>query len=69
MKQKVSLSNSTPKDELGRLTIAKAVGNQAIQEGSATVDEGQLQQELTTNILEAVDETYERVWPVALLRN
>jgi malate dehydrogenase (oxaloacetate-decarboxylating) len=43
------------------LAIAKAVGNQAIQDGSATVDEDQFEQELAANIWEPVYEPYERV--------
>jgi malate dehydrogenase (oxaloacetate-decarboxylating) len=43
------------------LAIAKAVGNQAIKDGSATVDEDQFEQELTANIWEPVYEPYERV--------
>jgi malate dehydrogenase (oxaloacetate-decarboxylating) len=43
------------------LAIAKAVGNQAIKEGSATVDEDQFEQELAANIWEPVYEPYERV--------
>jgi malate dehydrogenase (oxaloacetate-decarboxylating) len=43
------------------LAIAKAVGNQAIQDGSATVDQDQFEQELAANIWEPVYEPYERV--------
>jgi malate dehydrogenase (oxaloacetate-decarboxylating) len=43
------------------LAIAKAVGNQAIQDGSADVDEDQFEQELAGNIWEPVYEPYERV--------
>ena len=43
------------------LAIAKAVGNQAIKDGSATVDEDQFEQELAANIWEPVYEPYERV--------
>jgi malate dehydrogenase (oxaloacetate-decarboxylating) len=42
------------------LAIAKAVGNQAIQEGFATVDEAQFEQELAANVWEPVYEAYER---------
>ena len=43
------------------LAVAKAVGNQAIKDGSATVDEDQFEQELAANIWEPVYEPYERV--------
>jgi hypothetical protein len=36
------------------------VGHQAIQDGSATVDEDQFEQELAANIWEPVYERYER---------
>jgi malate dehydrogenase (oxaloacetate-decarboxylating) len=42
------------------LAIAKAVGNQAIQEGLATVDEAQFEQELAANVWEPVYQAYER---------
>jgi malate dehydrogenase (oxaloacetate-decarboxylating) len=42
------------------LAIAKAVGKQAIQDGLATVDEAQFEQELAANIWEAVYQPYER---------
>jgi malate dehydrogenase (oxaloacetate-decarboxylating) len=42
------------------LEIAKAVGNQAIQEGNALVDETQFEQELAGNVWEPVYEPYER---------
>lgn len=43
------------------LAIAKAVGDQAIKDGSATVDEDQFEQKLAANIWEPVYEPYERV--------
>jgi malate dehydrogenase (oxaloacetate-decarboxylating) len=42
------------------LEIAKAVGNQAIQEGNALIDEAQFEQELAGNVWEPVYEPYER---------
>ena len=42
------------------LAIAKAVGNQAIQEGLATVDETEFEHELASNVWEPVYEPYER---------
>jgi malate dehydrogenase (oxaloacetate-decarboxylating) len=42
------------------LAIAKAVGKQAIQDGLATLDEAQFEQELAANIWEAVYQSYER---------
>jgi malate dehydrogenase (oxaloacetate-decarboxylating) len=42
------------------LAIAKAVGNQAIQEGLAVVDETQFEHELANNVWEPVYEPYER---------
>jgi malate dehydrogenase (oxaloacetate-decarboxylating) len=42
------------------LAIAKAVGNQAIQEGLALVDETQFEHELANNVWEPVYEPYER---------
>jgi malate dehydrogenase (oxaloacetate-decarboxylating) len=42
------------------LAIAKAVGNQAIQDGSATVNEDQFEQELAANVWEPVYQPYER---------
>jgi malate dehydrogenase (oxaloacetate-decarboxylating) len=42
-------------------TIAKAVGKQAIQDGLATVDESEFEQELAANVWEPVYELYERV--------
>jgi malate dehydrogenase (oxaloacetate-decarboxylating) len=41
--------------------IAKAVGKQAIQDGLATVDESEFEQELAANVWEPVYELYERV--------
>jgi malate dehydrogenase (oxaloacetate-decarboxylating) len=42
------------------LTIARAVGKQAIQEGLATMDEKQFELELSANVWEPVYEPYER---------
>jgi malate dehydrogenase (oxaloacetate-decarboxylating) len=42
------------------LAIAKAVGNQAIQEGLAVVDETEFEHELASNVWEPVYEPYER---------
>jgi malate dehydrogenase (oxaloacetate-decarboxylating) len=42
------------------LAVARAVGNEAIQDGSATVDKAQFEQELAANIWEPVYEPYER---------
>ena len=42
------------------LTIARAVGKQAIQEGLSTMDENQFEQELSANVWEPVYEPYER---------
>jgi malate dehydrogenase (oxaloacetate-decarboxylating) len=43
------------------LAVARAVGRQTIQEGLATMDEVQLEQELAANVWEPVYEPYERV--------
>jgi malate dehydrogenase (oxaloacetate-decarboxylating) len=42
------------------LEIAKAVGNQAIKEGNALIEEARFEQELAGNVWEPVYEPYER---------